>query len=433
VIVFVLSFCINKDVQIFDNIHVLIVCVGLLIFEELIQVLTTSIGSYIGNISNWIDVLQIVLILLTISINPDGSILSSSLSLSDRYILGAVTLCAWLELLFELHNFNYHLAIFVVATVKVMKRLGNFIFTTVFFLIAFAHVYYIAGPTDINCDKVPMDDEDPEKSGRWACTLQESYRHTFDHFMDFEIPKGVPIVINYAYGFVMLILLMNIVIAVISTSFDEVMRESELTFWSERFVIFLEVENKASLLFTKRALNRSLQKHPNNNGDKRFDFNFGVDNKCLRELKAEKRFFNWWYGKDTKDTIPLKQRLSFFFSRSVWKDILLPGIVFEKILLGRNKFNRKQQGAKKIFFFVCSLFLFVVSNFLLLILLLSGWMSFGLLWPRELKVHLFYVKEIDKKKDNLSEIRDETNKLSEEIRQLKHSLELKLEIGQDKV
>jgi len=61
-------------------------------------------------------------------------------------------------------------------------------------------------------------------------------------------------------------------------------------------------------------------------------------------------------------------------------------------------------------------------------------MSFGLLWPRELKVHLFYVKEIDKKKDKLSEvIRDETNKLSEEIRQLKHSLELKLEIGQDKV
>ena len=51
----------------------------------------------------------------------------------------------------------------------------------------------------------------------------------------------------------------------------------------------------------------------------------------------DKPFIHWWYGKEKKKIPTLFERISFFITKSNLNDILVPGSVFEKILLGNNR------------------------------------------------------------------------------------------------
>merc|ERR1740124_2012084 len=67
-------------------------------------------------------------------------------------------------------------------------------------------------------------------------------------------------------------------------------------------------------------------------------FNFLVASSQSTDVGSSQPFFNWWFSSLTvSDKIPaLGERLQAFYRYSLWDDIIYPGEVLERILLGVN-------------------------------------------------------------------------------------------------
>jgi len=406
----------------------------------------------LSNITNWFDIAQNVLILLTMRKNLDINV-----SCASHEVLSIATFLSWFELLLELHNFRYDLALFVVAIIKIMKRLRIFLFTTLMFIAAFAHAYYIAGPDDTElCNDMAayLSKEEFNLAGGFTCTRSKSYEYSFFALFAFEVPSGVPQWIPYFYAFIMLILLLNIIIAVVVHEFEDVVNESELTFWSDRLVIVNELDfcsgthcssftSFLSLIhgkdqgWCKNWLPKSDEKF-----GKRMDLNLFLENWIWDGMATkDELFLHWWYGrKDVAEKPILVERLKFFISNSTFKDIFIPSTVFENIFLGYNRSHRSKK-YEKMSVFPFSIILMIASNALFAIIFISGWLSFGFLWPRIMKKELFSVDsvEIDKRgitcevtksstqfdatKEDIGKIMVENNDLKKKIRKVTEKAE----------
>jgi len=404
------------------SIIILNTCMFWRFIRELMQLTTTSFGAYFSDITNLFDIMQIALIISILSMDLGDS--------SRRWVLSFATFYAWFELLFELHNFRYDLAVFVVATIKIMKRLVNFLFTSIIFIATFAHVYYISGTNDKDfCNKKNISDAEYTLGAGFTCTRTESYMYSFSNLFTFEIPEGVPRLIPLVYAFVMLILFLNIVIAVICSAFEDVMNESEMSFWSDRLVIVNELGGVLSgiahspSLINWRCLFRCCRCSPvlqdirherilEEETCKRIDLNLFLPSSDWDRIKEEdKAFIHWWYGKTKEETCPTWiVRLTFFIKQSRLKDIFIPMNVFENILLGYNRSHRTTR-YEKLIVLPFSAILLIMSNTIFVVVFIAGCISFGLLWPHGLKRYLFSVN--NEKKRIIPELEKKTQEISE--------------------
>jgi len=126
--------------------------------------------------------------------------------------------------------------------------------------------------------------------------------------------------------------------------------------------------------------------------------------------KDDQNFVHWWYGKANEGDKPtLGVRLQFFFTNSVFKDILIPASVFENIWSGYNRSHRCKR-FERISVLPFSLILMITSNALLAIVFVSGWLSFGLLWPDSMKKRIFSVSV--EKKRMISEVKKNNEEIS---------------------
>jgi len=400
---------------------ILIICIIWRLTREIMQGMATPFGAYFGDISNWFDIAQIVLIFQTLRTNLDTYTSSSSYDL-----LIFATFFSWFELLLELHNFQYDLALFVVALIKIMKRLRSFIFTTFMFIIAFAHAYYIAGPDDTELcnNEANYTKEAFDLAGGFTCTRSNAYAYSFSSLLVFEIPSGVPQWIPLLYAIVTLILLLNIIIAVVCTEFEDVLNESELTFWSDRLVIVNELGafcsgHSTSPLFL-RSIFLKVQKWCNSWDEElssRMDLNLFLENSVWDGMnEKEQGFLHWWYGKSKeKDKPNLGTRLNFFIWNSALKDIFIPGSVFENLLLGYKR-SKKPKRMERIVVIPFSIILMVGSSALFAIVFMSGFLTLGIFWPEIMKKRLFAVN--DKKRGIIRDTKknnEETSAIRKDI------------------
>jgi len=426
---------------------ILIICLIWRLSREMLQVVTTSLGAYLSDSSNWFDLVQSVLIILTICTNLDNP-----LSTAFHQVLILATFFSWFELMLELHNFVYDLALFVVAMIKILKRLQNFFITTLISISAFAHVYYIAGPNEAeicnNSDEYTTKEEFNSVGG-FTCTRLKAYEYSFFNLFAFEISSGVPPLIPFVYACFMLILLLNIIIAVICKEFDDVVNESELTFWSDRLVIVNELGIFSGILpstFTEIPKSKNSILESSDEGDKRIDMDRFLDNTIWDNITEEDAtFLHWWYGKNN-ETPSRVVRLNFFFRKSKFKDIFVPTNVFENVLLGYKRSHRATK-FEKVMVFPFSIIVMAAFNAAYAIVLISGCVTFGLLWPESMKKRLFTVKSEEKKriipdeeknskkitetlKDISSKMKDDDNDLKEMIKKIleKNNDEIKKEI-----
>jgi len=399
-IVFVLFFFNNTSSHLIKDETVTVIlsiCIIWRVSREIMQVMTTTLGDYISDISNWMDIIQTFLICSVINRGLYGQ---AFLSTGDRNVLGIITFIAWFELIFEVHHFVYELAIFVVASIKVLRHLIPFICTTLIFVLMFSHMYHITGPDDSNlCNNTNDYTEEEFANGGWTCELSDSIEKSFSIFFNFDIPSGVPLAITYLYAFVMEIFLLNVLIAVICTAFDNVQDQSEMRFWLDRQDIVEEIQNIANLFPTRitKWFQQGFKEE-----DVRYNFNFFMEDSVWHHLNEDnnkdcelKKFIQWWYAKDTEIACPpIMSRLSFFIRKSNWKDILLPGMIFENILLGHHR-SHVPEAYWKLITFPCSIILMVTINVLMIVVFILGLISFGLLWPRAMKLQLFSVRKND--------------------------------------
>jgi len=387
------------------------------------QGMSTPFGAYFGDVSNWFDIIQIVLIILALGTNLDDRSTSSS-----QWVLIFTILFSWYELLLEIHNFQYSLALFVVAVNKIMKRMRIFLFTTFIFIAAFAHAYYISGldNTELCNDVANFTKEDFNLAGGFTCTRMKSYEYSFFSLFAFEIPSGVPQWISGLYALIMLILLLNIIIALVVTEFEDVVNESELTFWSDRLKIVNELDfclhsfHSSSIPFLSLIHRRV--KEWCKNWHKRFtdkwmhgeriDLNLFLENSIWDGLqKDDQDFLHWWYGKatDESDRPTLGVRLKFFLTYSAFEDIFIPASVFENLWSGNNRSHRCKR-FERIYVLPFSFILMITSNALFAIMFVSGWLSFGALWPDIIKKRIFSVGI--EKKHMISEVKKNNEEIS---------------------
>jgi len=444
-VIVICAICVSRNEQSylftsFILIHILPYCTLWQFGREIVQAMarTTSYCQYLSNVSNWVDIGQLGLLIVIIKMNYIGDVMIQD----HNRILVATTFMAWIKLLFILQHLIFELAVFVHASVEIVKHLIPFCFTTIIFVLMFAQMYFVAGPDNINIcendananyDNEDMDDfeenEEFDNKGGWACTLTGSLTHTFEMFVDPGIPSGVPIGISLAFAFVMSVFLLNILIAVISTKFDEVINDSRSAFLIERLVVVDDCQNYREMFFWKKweeeEYNRFCKYEKSDDEQVRFDFNCLMETMTWRSLKVEDQdFFHWWYGKDrhTDSCPPPLKRLSYFFQRSRYKDILYPGVVFQNILLGRDRSFAAPEWYKNVFCFFTSFVLMVVSNFLIAVVFLAGLLSLGILWPKDMKEKLFTLSHLDdenERSQNLEKMKkDTTNEVEVMIEEL---------------
>jgi len=172
--------------------------------------------------------------------------------------------------------------------------------------------------------------------------------------------------------------------------------------------------------------------------------------------KEKKEFFDWWWDKkdskqseqeacsamltssreitNTKDdekatkTLPsLQNRLRYFFNHADYKDIILPGPTFEKILLGIPfRYNTGMQPGQVIKTRIASYTLLVLSLICLLIILIAGFVSFGHFWPKALCLKMFGGPTDIVKEDKVGDLQSEVTELQLEVANLANKMEMNM-------
>jgi len=160
--------------------------------------------------------------------------------------------------------------------------------------------------------------------------------------------------------------------------------------------------------------------------------------------EEDKDLLHWWYGRSRDNTPTLRARVKFFMTHSVPKDIFFPANVFENIILGYNRTqgfgvksmisdeNERNNINSRIFRFqhftimkwmlqkiavsLCGIIFMVAINSLFVIVFISGWLSFGVLWPDIMKKQLFSVKnEKQNRTHEVTENNQENSKTRKDV------------------
>jgi ankyrin repeat protein len=131
----VFSFTINGAVKELPTTSMagLIPCLLWLLFREIVQYLSATVKFYFGDAANFVDIIQIVLVIvvLLISFIGKGSI--------DEGLLVACIGVAWTRLIFVISNLHYSLALFVAALLQVSS--SWYIDYTILAMVYFLYVF----------------------------------------------------------------------------------------------------------------------------------------------------------------------------------------------------------------------------------------------------------------------------------------------------
>jgi hypothetical protein len=438
---------------------VLLVSCLYLIAREAIQFSSTRIEEYVLSYENFLHIVQIVaitwgsVILLDVEAREyDGN--------SLRSILILATFGAWLKLLFILGQLNFSVSVFTSAVVQIVVELVPFALTSALVIAAFAQMFFIAGSNS----KVCQEGTNVTKSDSFQCTVGGSYFQSFAMLLttDFEFLDWESVVeddeqgeghtsqkfgkqqiaVSFMFAIIVGILLLNILIGVVSSVFDEVKSLSEDAFWKTRMSFMVEIFTIRNMLCFSSSSNDAHISGPKLSARAS---SRGID---IAKMKSEKQiigrksfaqyddewmmlkcpeedkkiFFKWWYYSwmCKKDRPPLATRLWYYYKFASVGELLLPGDVFICILFGlkydalvcddRNRLHR----GRALYGRIISYMHFVLGIILVVIIFVLGSVTFGQLWPLEFKRQLFF-GPVESKRD-----RDEANAArGEELRRSK--------------
>jgi len=377
---------------------------------------------------NYLDLIQIY----SIGIYIDSVIRNEAFRKNgDEFLVHGVV---WLCLIGVLKTMNYRIGIFVNALIEILRELIPFGIVTLLLLLGFANLFHVAtrdipsttlsGNSTLSCEVTNFFS---------YSTIQKWFLKSITMFLSeewfpvLEIDDIDDKVLFFCvlYGLVIWILILNVLIAKINNVFSEVDRKGRDAFWQDRVSFVAEFQLIAVILkplfkidhicedkFSHINCNLLFDNnsgHPNslhinqydfnhfnsatlstkellfNNSkevSRRFDFSMVSTKEIKRVTTVSERdeFFHWWMKPDSYNQPPLKTRLTFFFNREKFSEILIPGRTFERVLSGN-----KDKGFYPLTYIFGILFLPFLP-----IILFIGIPSFGMLWPKPFKEFLFF-------------------------------------------
>jgi len=224
-----------------NEFYIFLLMVGLLynLVREVNQVVATGL-SWIGSPWNWFDVSCIV---LTFSAAID--MLSQGDPEENRTLLLITVVLLWSKLLLFLRSTILPFAIFVNGLLETFKTLTPFTFGVVIVLCAFANLYVIEGYGKYQC--AGENSESDSESSTSFCGYSSAFQEVYSMFVGgIEIQElsltNEMFVISGVFGYLVTILLLNIVIAIVSDSWAKVYEEGKVYFWFNRLEFLSEMK-----------------------------------------------------------------------------------------------------------------------------------------------------------------------------------------------
>jgi len=396
--------------------------------QEISKFMNTSLTMYVSDAVNYLDGLQLVLLLWTISnLYSHDDDYRNHWGSETLYIIA--TAVPWLKLLFVIGNLSYSIAVFSVAFIQIIGALIPFLVTTILFLLMFSHAYHtwsIFHEDICTAANEGLFDEE------WTCKLSKSYVQSLSMFLttDFAFLDGGEYqnwktLLSWFYAFAIGILMLNILIAVISFHFDNNYQNGQRAFWRNRL---LHVRQSQSLLsfFSILPLCGNDEQGKTDNQSDRIIFGIDHNHTFLDSLdKADgAAFFAWWYyywsdswGECPNNILeivpPMKTRFYYFFHKASWNEVAFPGRVFDNIFTG-NAYYITAVGWKCFPARILSVLIFALVVILMLLVFILGSISLGLLWPDFVKEMLFVSDKDEESEEGLTG-NDELNDLKEQL------------------
>jgi len=155
----------------------------------------------------------------------------------------ATTALVWINALFFLRSTFLQFSIFISGISKIIVDLTPFFGVTMLLLIAFGEMYMADNLANGRCDK-----EDGVEVETKFCSVGESLLSTLDFFMGGislaeNADSGIMTTISIIYGFLITIVLLNVVIAIVSDSWAIVHEQGKNVYWQYRLIFLAEVKS----------------------------------------------------------------------------------------------------------------------------------------------------------------------------------------------
>lgn len=396
------------------QLYLLLLGASYFLFREAMQIAALwslgAVSSWFYDTTNWLDLAVILLvfyysILMQIIVNNvmEGEELKESPGVNRESFRAGCAFTKgvlWMAVIFFLKSTSVDFAVFLGGVFYVVQRLVAFLLAVGVILLAFAQMFFIAYQQKEVCTQQRPDDA-PEcqfPHCKFLHSLLKCYTMMMgeigseSRYDDYTLAQ----VLYVAYAFLVVILLSNVLIAIVTDSYEIIQNDrAAIVFWSNRLDFVAEMDGISSV-FRQRILCMS------ENTQK------GVPGAPTKVQEGP----NGTVALDADD--PHLESKDVF--REAWKSIML---LFES-----NFYDDVDLSPKKLEFWVYLCYQGFALIIIIPIWIAIGFLTVGNLWPPQVREFLFVQKEttvsraeIERQKlDQLREIQGDIKALKTEIR-----------------
>ncbi len=206
----------------------LCVSTAIMTIREIVEILANGLN-WFGSIWNYFDVVTISLVITSI-------IKSQSEDIQDNFgtLVVFTTAFVWIDVVFFLRSTFVSFAVFVSGIFKILGDLVPFVVISFFVLVAYADMLKLESFANHRCEESTTEGGDnhlptpmPSAAPVKFCSLEDSLFSTYGFFvggMDVEGYAESPLMMGISISFTFLgsVILLNVVIAILSTSWETV-------------------------------------------------------------------------------------------------------------------------------------------------------------------------------------------------------------------
>lgn len=341
------------------------------LLRELVQIISLwslgSVSSWFYDPTNWLDMAVIVLVYFysILMTNTTWAVSDGSFRSGVAFTKGIL----WCAVIYFLKSTLVDFAVFVGGVFYVLKRLAAFLMAVGVILLAFAQMFFIVyTDTDI----CPMGEIPPDETAcvfphcTFASSLLKVYTMMMGQTDETRYESSLAAQILYvAYAFLVVILLSNVLIAIVTDSYEIIQNDrASIVFWSNRLDFVAETD----------AVSYGLRQRMKFLGGDRAGGALGAP--------AQVQEGPYSAGKES-DILDAKQKKDLF--RQGWKSIVQ---LFDQNLYDDIALKPQNIEFWCYFFFQGAAVLFVIPLWIV-----AGLVTAGVLWPPQIREYLFVQKE----------------------------------------
>jgi hypothetical protein len=370
------------------------------LIREFVQIISLwslgGLGAWFWDSTNWLDVSLLILVFFyAMEMTVGGAVLSN-----DAFRTGVAFTkgILWTNFIYFLKNTLVQYSVFVGGVYYVLRRLLAFVMAVGVILLAFAQMFYIVFVYTPVCDIDQAELKEGNQCGFPHCSFGDSLLKVYTMMMG-EIGEDeryqtstVAEILYVMYAFVVVILLSNVLIAIVTDSYEFVQNDrAAIVFWSNRLDFVAEIDTVSYGIRNRLGV---LDDFHGEGGVEHVQEGPGRDPNRKKDKSSKRIFADGW------------RNLVQLFDQHLYDDV---------------DFHPTNVDFWCFFVFQALAVIFIIPVWIVAGLVTAGW-----LWPPQIREWLFNQKEtamsrsdLEKQKlEQLKEIQNNIKGLKAEIRKV---------------